>query len=109
MKWGWGPHTSGKASVSSAFGLLLSKLSACTLWLPRHGHHVEEAEGRVSPGKVANLIPGATYYYVLDGEKERPDPVSRCQSEGVHGPSQVTDSAFPWNDLSGRGCHCKIT
>ncbi len=64
---------------------------------------LKKQRGGYHQGTVANLIPGATYYYVLDGEKERPDPVSRCQSEGVHGPSQVTDSAFPWNDLSWPG------
>ena len=39
--------------------------------------------------------PGTRYFYVLDGERRRPDPASRAQPEGVHGPSQVIDpSAF---------------
>lgn len=32
---------------------------------------------------------GALYLYRLNGEKERPDPASRAQPRGVHGPSQV--------------------
>jgi maltooligosyltrehalose trehalohydrolase len=48
---------------------------------------------------VEGVMPGARYMYQLDGEKERPDPVSRSQPEGVHGPSEVTDPrAFAWHD-----------
>lgn len=37
------------------------------------------------------------YLYVLDGERARPDPRSRFQPEGVHGPSQVVDpAAYRW-------------
>jgi maltooligosyltrehalose trehalohydrolase len=43
--------------------------------------------------------PGARYVYVLDGQTERPDPASRYQPEGVHGPSEVVDAgAFTWTD-----------
>jgi maltooligosyltrehalose trehalohydrolase len=36
----------------------------------------------------------------LDGNKSRPDPASRFQPEGVHGPSEVVDPSFPWTDLA---------
>ena len=49
---------------------------------------------------VDGVEPGATYGYVLDGEKERPDPASRLQTQGVHGPSTVVDPAFDWRDQS---------
>jgi maltooligosyltrehalose trehalohydrolase len=41
---------------------------------------------------------GALYRYRLNHEQERPDPASRHQPKGVHGPSQVIDSRFHWND-----------
>ncbi len=47
---------------------------------------------------VEGVEPGSLYLYRLDGEKERPDPASRFQPQGVHGPSQVGDSCFPWED-----------
>ena len=48
---------------------------------------------------VSGTEPGARYRYVLDGQKERPDPASRFQPEGVHGPSEVIDpEAFQWSD-----------
>ena len=46
----------------------------------------------------------ATYFYRLDGERERPDPVSRWRPEGVHGPTGIIDpSRFVWSDQSWRG------
>ena len=46
--------------------------------------------------------PGARYYYLLDGI-QRPDPASRFQPEGVHGASEVVDSAFDWHDAAWKG------
>jgi len=42
--------------------------------------------------------PGSLYFYILEGQKERPDPASRFQPQGVHGPSQVVDTQFAWQD-----------
>jgi maltooligosyltrehalose trehalohydrolase len=47
--------------------------------------------------------PSDRYVYRLFKESdkdpiERPDPASRCQPEGVHGPSQVVDAHFAWED-----------
>jgi maltooligosyltrehalose trehalohydrolase len=51
-----------------------------------------------------DLAPGTKYFYLLDGDRARPDPVSRYQPEGVHGPSEVIDPrAFEWQDHSWRG------
>jgi maltooligosyltrehalose trehalohydrolase len=46
---------------------------------------------------VPGLPAGALYRYRLDGEGPFPDPASRFQPEGVHGPSRVVDpSRFAW-------------
>jgi maltooligosyltrehalose trehalohydrolase len=47
---------------------------------------------------VKDVSPGVLYNYTLDGETDRPDPVSRFQPQGVHGPSQVMDNRFDWSD-----------
>jgi len=48
---------------------------------------------------VPRVGAGARYQYRLDGERHRPDPTSRWQPDGVHGPSRVYDhSAFTWTD-----------
>ena len=41
--------------------------------------------------RLEGVVEGARYRYRLDGERYRPDPVSRYQPEGVHGPSVVVD------------------
>lgn len=46
---------------------------------------------------LENIKPGSLYFYRLE-EKERPDPASRSQPQGVQGPSQVIDPNFPWDD-----------
>jgi len=52
---------------------------------------------------VSGVEPGALYLYRLDGQKERPDPASRFQPEGVHGPSRVVDQGYPWHDQGWSG------
>ncbi|BCJ55571.1 malto-oligosyltrehalose trehalohydrolase [Actinoplanes sp. NBRC 14428] len=49
---------------------------------------------------VPEAGPGTDYAYVLpDGDSPLPDPRSRWQPEGVHGPSRVYDHAeFSWTD-----------
>jgi len=47
----------------------------------------------------ATLDPGTDYGFSLDGGPVRPDPRSRWQPAGVHGPSRVLDlSAWTWTD-----------
>jgi maltooligosyltrehalose trehalohydrolase len=48
---------------------------------------------------VEGVAPGARYFYRLTSGKQFPDPVSRYQPEGVHGPSEVVWPRFEWNDV----------
>jgi len=53
---------------------------------------------------VENMFPGTSYLYMLDHERERPDPASHFQPEGVHGASQIIDhNSFNWEDRDWRG------
>ena len=48
---------------------------------------------------ATDVKPGTLYFYQLEGTTDRPDPASKFQPQGVHGPSQAIDSnAFTWND-----------
>jgi maltooligosyltrehalose trehalohydrolase len=51
-----------------------------------------------------DLTPGVDYAFLIDGrEPAIPDPRSRWQPGGVHGPSRVDDpDAFPWTDAGFR-------
>ena len=53
---------------------------------------------------VPGFASGARYRYLIDGEGPYPDPASRFQPGGVHGPSEVVDPArFAWTDSGWRG------
>ncbi len=53
---------------------------------------------------ASNIGVGTRYHYVLHEKLTRPDPASRFQPEGVHGPSEVIDPlAFPWTDQEWKG------
>ena len=57
-------------------------------------------------GAVSGAGPGTRYRYVLDEGGPYPDPASRSQPEGPHGPSEVIDPGpFAWSDgdWAGRG------
>ncbi|MEO6057412.1 MAG: malto-oligosyltrehalose trehalohydrolase [Gemmatimonadales bacterium] len=52
----------------------------------------------------AAVGPGHRYRYRVDGAGPFPDPASRFQPEGVHGPSEVIDSgAYTWGDAGWSG------
>jgi maltooligosyltrehalose trehalohydrolase len=83
-----------------------------SVWAPRARRSVEVVDGageRRTPlapgprgrwsGDVGWLGPGGDYAFSLDGGPGRPDPRSRWQPAGVHGPSRVVDpAAFAWTD-----------
>jgi maltooligosyltrehalose trehalohydrolase len=56
-------------------------------------------------GTVSKAKAGDRYQFQLDGEaKLRPDPASRFQPDGVHGPSQIVDpKTFRWTDQAWQG------
>ena len=57
-----------------------------------------EADGFFS-GFVPNVRAGDIYKFVLGEQDSFPDPASRFQPEGPHGPSQIVDpTKFSWTD-----------
>ncbi len=78
------------------------------VWAPLReqvGLHVTSPEDRLVPMDpdgsgyhetvVQGVRPGARYLFRLGEDLERPDPASRFQPQGVHGPSEVVPSASP--------------
>jgi len=112
--------TRSPLQVSSDVGAtpLASGRTRFTVWAPRAQQVAVRVTApdprepvpmrRRSPGWFSLTLdgagPGTQYVYLLDGERERPDPASRSLPEGVHGPSEVIDpAAFPWTDAGWRG------
>jgi maltooligosyltrehalose trehalohydrolase len=53
---------------------------------------------------VPDARPGDLYSFVFEDGRARPDPVSRSQPQGVHGPSEVIlPDAFAWSDGDWKG------
>jgi maltooligosyltrehalose trehalohydrolase len=86
------------------------------VWAPRAGRlelrllsrgertlPLERGERGYHHGLVADVAPGDLYLYRFEDGRERPDPASRSQPEGVHGPSAVVDRRFPWSDEAWSG------
>ena len=81
--------------------------------VPKVDVHVVSPEERIFPlardsqgyhqATVDGVEPGYRYFYRLDSERERPDPASRFQPQGVHGSSEVVASYFPWRDRGWTG------
>ena len=46
---------------------------------------------------------GTEYFFRLDGGKKLPDPASRAQRQGVHGPSAVVPEPYDWDDHEWKG------
>ncbi|MDP9363485.1 MAG: malto-oligosyltrehalose trehalohydrolase, partial [Chloroflexota bacterium] len=61
-------------------------------------HALSRREDDVHEGTVPGIGAGARYRFRLDGGEAYPDPYSRFQPEGPHGPSEVVDpGAFAWS------------
>jgi len=101
---------------SGALGARLIAPGRCEfrVWAPQHERIDLEI---VSPGSRTSTMQknaagyheivvegsaGWRYFYLLDGVR-RPDPASRSQPEGVHGPSEVVSDEFPWHDAQWKG------
>jgi maltooligosyltrehalose trehalohydrolase len=62
-------------------------------------HPITPASDGLYTGVISGIGAGERYRFRLDETKALPDPWSRFQPEGVHGPSEVIDpSAFAWTD-----------
>ena len=65
---------------------------------------LSRSENGYFTGIQAEVSPGTRYRFQMDGGEAFPDPASRFQPEGTHGPSEVIDSSiFPWTDQSWPG------
>jgi maltooligosyltrehalose trehalohydrolase len=67
-------------------------------------HEMKKDEQGYWKVNVPGVQAGTRYQYLLDDELLRPDPASRYQPEGVHGPSEVIDpGSFKWSDDDWKG------
>lgn len=112
------PGSAAPADHQKPLGATLVDASRCEfrVWAPRRRrvdlHIVAPRERRIALARssdgyhdsiVDDCGAGTRYFYVLDGAIERPDPASRYQPQGVHGPSEVIHRGFDWHDARWAG------
>jgi maltooligosyltrehalose trehalohydrolase len=67
-------------------------------------HPLDAETGGYFQGHIRGLGESDTYSFLLDGEGPFPDPASRFQPQGPHGPSQIVNpDKFSWTDESWQG------
>ncbi len=66
-------------------------------------HNMQPRAGGYHFLRTPQIAEGDQYWLQLDGGPLRPDPASRFQPEGPHGPSQVVSRNFPWTDQHWKG------
>lgn len=77
------------APVAKTVEVVLDDDRIVPLQREEHGYHSGHAAAAA----------GTRYRYRLNGDAPYPDPVSRFQPQGPHGPSQIVDpNAFSWTD-----------
>ncbi len=90
----WAPHA--------------EKVEVCLISPQKQQCLLEKKEKGYWSAFLENIPPGTRYFYVLNGELQRPDPASHFQPQGVHNFSEVVDhTQFPWEDSFWEGLPLK--
>jgi len=79
------------------------RVSVRLIGKPERVEMLEPEEGGYFTAEVPDIAPGCRYLFDLGNGMARPDPASRWQPEGVHGPSAVAGPAFDWTDKEWHG------
>jgi maltooligosyltrehalose trehalohydrolase len=77
------------------FGVWAPKVRSLAVRVGGRTVPMEREDRGVWRASVQGAAAGDDYLLVLDGERERPDPRSRFQPSGVHGPSRLVDLGPP--------------
>jgi maltooligosyltrehalose trehalohydrolase len=109
------PAAASPAATRPRLGAHLVAPGRCEfrVWAPDHERvelHLVDQGRRVALIKgaggyheaIVDAGAGTRYVFVVNGN-ERPDPASRLQPDGVHGPSEVVPEDFAWHDGQWRG------
>lgn len=104
------------ASFDLGAAVLPDERTHFRVWAPRHRQvdvHLHSPVSEVIPMSPSGdgyfevvldrNAAGSLYTYRLDGVVDRPDPASRLQEQGVHGPSTVVADDFEWKATTWRG------
>ncbi len=104
MPWRLSHGATPLGDQGARFRVWAPDVSCLSLQLSNRPPQVMHRDGEDFDLVVPGAAPGDTYSFLFEDGRARPDPVSRLQPEGVHGPSEVVDSdAFVWSDSDWQG------
>ncbi len=97
----FGAHVEGE---TTNFRVWAPNAREVTLRLLGRGDYPMKKEDGGEFSASVSASAGDRYFYIVDGGKPVPDPVSRLLPEGVHGPTEIIDPGkFRWTDRNWRG------
>jgi maltooligosyltrehalose trehalohydrolase len=99
-----GAECLGDGTVRFRLWAPAAKSVRLVLIAPEHKLEMPEAGDGWFEISTSEAEAGTQYRFEIDGKDQVPDPASRYQPLGVHGPSEVIDpKTFAWTDQSWRG------
>jgi maltooligosyltrehalose trehalohydrolase len=102
----WYPVGAQLHSAGVAFRVWADAHKSVSVRINNQDHQLTPESAGFFSADIAGVREGDRYSYFIDGKGPFPDPASRFQPEGPHGPSQVVDpSLFSWTDHSWPGIH----
>src|ERR1700759_5223892 len=100
----WYPVGGQLHDAGAAFRVWSDTHESVSVVLNQHEHRLSRDGDGYFSGFVEGAREGDTYQFLIDGEGPFPDPASRFQPDGPHGPSQlVNPDRFAWTDASWKG------
>jgi maltooligosyltrehalose trehalohydrolase len=104
----WYPVGAQLHSGGTAFRVWADAHKAVCVRVNNQDHQLTGDPSGFFSADIAGVRDGDRYSFFLDGQGPFPDPASRFQPQGPHGPSQVVDpNQFPWTDHSWSGIHLR--
>ncbi len=102
----WAPHTPSLAIELSSMQSLGSTSDQPPLMTSTaiEPHEMQRCADGYFELELPGNLSGSDYHIRFPDGRRRPDPASRFQPAGVHGPSRIVDSrAYRWRDQTWRG------
>jgi maltooligosyltrehalose trehalohydrolase len=100
----WYPVGAQLHADGAAFRVWARNHKTVSVVVNNHEHPLRLEGDGYFVGDVKDARAGDTYRFLLDGDGPFPDPASRYQPEGPHGPSQIVDpNHFAWSDQAWPG------
>ncbi|MDQ3212422.1 MAG: malto-oligosyltrehalose trehalohydrolase [Acidobacteriota bacterium] len=106
---------SGTRRLSAGVEMQVTGAASVRVWAPSRsrveftidggaGYPLARDEEGFFAGTIRDVSAGTRYWFTLDGALRRPDPASRFQPDGPHGPSEIVDPlTFRWTDADWTG------